>query len=297
MRRLFLFLILAIFFTASMGQRVPVKSIYFKNPFLVNAAYAGMGESPEMYLNYMNQWSRIDGSPVNMSLSGHFPVNDRVGFGGNLIRDKAGIMSHTQATLSYAYLVPLTREVNVRFGLSLGFDQSVLDLTDTYANANVDPELSEYNVQNSFYVDGDFGALVTYRKLEGAFSVLNLNRKRFNQFDSSNSFSFYSSVAYPIALPSISDSASVKPLLMIRGVNKSAMQWDVASLFTLNNQLSITAIYHSNKSVSAGLGIKIKDNLQLQLMFSTSSAALNGFTGGTSDALIGYRFAGGIRND
>lgn len=284
---LFLLLIMSIFSSGLSAQQSLVKGAYFDNPYFNNPANAGLDDRPSFFLNYMSRFNRLEGKPVSVAFSATLPVNSRIAFAGYVFNDKSAILNNTRIGLSYSYVLPLEDDFNIRFGLSLVFAQSHLDLSKE-SPENWDPEFVKFNSENRFYADGDFGAVLNYRGLDAGVSILNLNQKRKSFIDNNNYYTFITSVSYSIPLPGLSDSAFVKPLVMLRGINKGKSQIDYATRLNLNSSLNATAIYHSNGSFSAGLGFNFKNNLRIQMIYNTSSPQLRGFTGGTTDLALGY---------
>src|SRR5690606_5316208 len=124
------------------AQLNPMKSQYFQNPYLVNAAMAGYQNKAEVFLNYSNQWNKIDGAPVLLSYSAMQPVNDKAAVGLNVINDKSGLMRKTQVAGSFAYKVPFSAEHHIRFGVSLSWSQDRLDYAMATSSGVNDAQLA-----------------------------------------------------------------------------------------------------------------------------------------------------------
>lgn len=77
--------ILLISLTAS-AQQDPQYTQYMYNMNVVNPAYAGLKESLSVTTLFRQQWSGLEGAPTTFTLSGHSPVNDKVGLGLSAIR-------------------------------------------------------------------------------------------------------------------------------------------------------------------------------------------------------------------
>jgi type IX secretion system PorP/SprF family membrane protein len=275
-----------------MGEKVsaqisPMKSQYFQNPYLVNAAMAGYNGKLNVFANYSNQWNRIDGSPILMSFSAAGRLTEKAAVGFNYMSDKAGLLRRSQAMGSYAYKVNLNDEQSLRFGVSLSWAQNRFDQGDATSNGNLDPAFAFYNNQRD-YLDGNFGAAYISKRFEAQFSYLNLNNKRQNQFSAVNYATFYSALSYRIDL--VNDgSLMLKPLIAYRGVKGFENQWDVATELSIE-QLKLYTMYHSNKSFTGGFGFLHQKKLLLSIMYSTEPQGLQGLTGGQFDLVMGYQF-------
>lgn len=269
------------------AQISPMKSQYYQNPYLVNAAMAGYNGKLNVFANYSDQWNKIDGAPVLMSFSLAGRITEKASVGFNYMSDKAGLLRRSQAMGSYAYKVNLNDEQSLRFGISLSWAQNRFDQGDATPNGNLDPALAAYNNQRN-YLDGNFGVAYIGKKIEAQFSYLNLNQRRQNQFSAVNYATFYSALSYKIDL--VNDgSLMLKPLIAYRGVKGFENQWDIATELSIE-QLKLYTMYHSNKTFTGGFGFLHQKKLLLSVMYSTEPQGLQGLTGGQFDLVLGYQF-------
>lgn len=267
------------------AQLTPMKSQFFHNPYLVNPAMAGLTGKPVIFSNYSNQWNKIDGSPVLMSLSASSPINSKASVGVNIIKDKAGLLGKTQAMGSFSYKVPLSKEQSLRFGVSLTWSQDRVDYGLASGSGGADGGLANYNNKEN-YLDGNFGVAYLNNDFEAQFSYLNLNQKRLNRFSTVDYSVFYSSVSYKFK---IDETFGVKPLLAYRGVKSFDNQYDIAAEISAN-ELSFYTMYHSNKSFTGGIGYDYKKQLSVAVLYNSEPSTVKGFTGGIFDLVVGYKF-------
>ncbi|HEX8377178.1 MAG TPA: PorP/SprF family type IX secretion system membrane protein [Pedobacter sp.] len=287
MKRIALLIITLSLALTGKAQLTPLKSQYFKNPYLVNPAMAGKEEKTRVYLNYSSQWNKIEGSPVLMSLSASTRVTEKAAIGVNIISDKAGLLQKTQAMGSFAYKVPLTDEQSLRFGVSLAWSREQLDLGIATNNGSPDLALSKYNDQAKSNLDGNFGVVYVNKALEAQFSYLNLNQKRTKEFSTVDYSVFYSAVSYEFMRES---SFTIKPLIAYRGVKGYKNQWDATAEWSYNKMVSVYTMYHSNQSFSAGAGYDYQNKLSLAVIYNSEPSQLRGFTGGIMDLMVGFNF-------
>lgn len=267
------------------AQLNPMKSQYFQNPYLVNAAMAGYQNKAEVFLNYSNQWNKIDGAPVLLSFSAMQPVNDKAAVGLNVINDKSGLMRKTQVAGSFAYKVPFSAEHHIRFGVSLSWSQDRLDYAMATSSGVNDAQLAQFNDREN-YLDGNFGVAYQLKHFEAQFSYLSLNQKRYGRIASVNYATFYSAVSYMI---DFDQSFGVKPLFAYRGIKNYDNQWDMAAEWKAD-MLRFYTMYHSNKSFTGGIGYLHQSNLNISLMYNSEPGDLRGFSGGIFDVVVGYKF-------
>ncbi|RZM23152.1 MAG: type IX secretion system membrane protein PorP/SprF [Pedobacter sp.] len=267
------------------AQLTPMKSQFFHNPYLVNPAMAGFSGAPEVYTNYSNQWNKIEGAPVMFSFSGSSPINKNASVGINVINDKSGLISKTQAMGSFSYKVPFSETQSLRFGVSLSWAQDRLDYGRASSSGAADPGLARYNERDS-YLDGNFGASYINNNFEAQFSYLNLNQKRNNLFSTVDYTTFYSALSYRF---NMDETFAVKPLIAYRGVKNFDNQYDIAAEFSADD-LSFYTMYHSNESYTGGVGYNYRKQLNISFLYNSEPATIRGFSGGIFDLVVGYRF-------
>ncbi len=285
MKRIILLLMVIMAVMEAEAQLTPMKSQFFHNPYLLNPAMAGVTGKPVIFSNYSNQWNKIAGSPVLMSLSASSPINDKASVGINIINDKSGLMSKTQAMGSFSYKVPFSDEQSLRFGVSLSWAQDRLDYGLASGSAGADGGLANYNNREN-YLDGNFGVSYINNLFEAQFSYLNLNQKRNSQFFTVDYAVFYSSVSYRFK---IDETFGVKPLVAYRGVKNFDNQYDLAAELSAD-ELSFYTMYHSNQSFTGGIGYNYKNQLNISALYNSEPNSVRGFTGGIFDLVLGYKF-------
>lgn len=271
--------------TGLKAQVTPMKSQFFQNPYLVDPAMAGYSGKTSVFMNYSSQLNRINGGPVLMSLSASTPLGDKASVGLNIINDKAGLLSKTQAMVGFSYKVPFTEEQSLRFGVSLAWAQEKVDYSQASSSGSIDPELGKNNNQES-YLDGNFGVAYIYSRFEAQFSYLNLNQKRIGEFSTVDYSTFYSSISYRFQ---IDNEFSVKPLIAYRGLKNVKNQYDIAAEWRAKDLIFYT-MYHSNKTFTGGVGIDFKKKIHISGLYNTEPSALRGFSGGIFDAVLGINF-------
>lgn len=94
------------------GQQEQMYTQFMMYKSALNPAANGNFESPSLVLANRNQWINIEGAPNTQFLSYSMPIlANRVGLGGNLIRNTIGITRTLTLELAYAYRIPLKRGV------------------------------------------------------------------------------------------------------------------------------------------------------------------------------------------
>src|ERR1035437_7172169 len=125
-------LILPLLFCLNFGnlfaQQVSEFTLYMMNPFIYNCALAGTHNYYQIRTNNRFQWIGFKDAPITNSLSVFGPhATKDMGFGGNIYNDITGPISRTGANGVYAYNFPVSSDIRLSLGLSLGLMQYKID--------------------------------------------------------------------------------------------------------------------------------------------------------------------------
>lgn len=262
------------------AQINPMAAQYFQNTYLANPAMAGVQQGIRLNLGYRNQWSNIQGSPRNLSVTGEYG-SEKVGVGINFYKDEAGLLSRSKIQASYAYHLPLNNEDGkLHFGISLGLQMNTLNLQNVVGSGN-DLTAARYNDQENI-LDGDFGLAYSDKKfrIEGALSNLK-NQMQIEDNEITDYATFMTAFTY---MTQVSD-WQVHPKLVYRGVKNFNDILDMGlELRTPDDQLGFMSMYHTNESMSFGLTYQKLKQWQLLLVYNTPVKALKSYATGTFEA-------------
>ena len=271
--------LLTIMSTRLTAQINPMAAQYFQNAYMANPAMAGFNQGIRLNLGYRNQWSNIQGSPKNLSVSGEYG-SEKVGLGVNFYKDDAGLLSRSKLQATYAYHLQLNNEAKLHFGISLGLQINNLNIQNVVGSQN-DQTAMRYNDQENI-IDGDFGIAYTNQRfrIEGAFSNLK-NQLKIEDDQISDYATFLTAVTYNAK---VSD-WNLSPKLVYRGVKNFNDIVDLGlELRTPDDQLGFMSMYHTNKSMSFGLTYQKLKQWQLLLVYNTPVQALKSYATGTFEA-------------
>lgn len=262
------------------AQINPMAAQYFQNPYMANPAMAGANQGIRLNLGYRNQWSNIQGSPKNLSLTGEYG-SEKVGVGINFYKDEAGLLSRSKLQATYAYRLQLNNEdAKLHFGISLGLQTNTLNLQNVVGSQN-DQTAIRYNDQENI-IDGDFGIAYTNQriKIEAAFSNLK-NQLKIEDNQISDYATYLTAITYKAKL----SDWYLNPKLVYRGVKNFDDLLDLGfELRTPDDQLGFMSLYHTNKSMSFGLTYQKQKQWQLLLVYNTPVQALKSYATGTFEA-------------
>ncbi len=123
MKKIILYIILAIGFVAKGLAQDPQFSQFYSSPLYLGPSLAGASEQSRIIANYRNQWSNL---PQAFSTYGfsidHYISNYRSGIGLLVLRDQeGGVYNTTLAGLAYSYTINVNHDIKVRPGLTASY--------------------------------------------------------------------------------------------------------------------------------------------------------------------------------
>ena len=168
MRKILLLISCTLVF-ASYAQQDPQYSQYQFNQMIINPAYAGTKNALSAVIDIRKQWSGFDGSPSTQSFSFHGPLKKkRIGLGFSAYNDIIGPKRVTAAYGNFSYILPLTNQLKLSFGIRAGFVNYVFDFNKVkYKDAGESNAVANIST-NKFKPDFDAGL---YLKSMGSFAM------------------------------------------------------------------------------------------------------------------------------
>ncbi|MFC3561503.1 PorP/SprF family type IX secretion system membrane protein [Pedobacter jamesrossensis] len=268
------------------AQTSPLLNQYFNNTYLANPAMAGLAEGGKADLTFRSQWNDIPGAPLVQNLTATYGW-EKVGLGINMNLDKAGLQRQTRILATYAYHLPLNESAKIHFGLSAGFMNQRIDMQALIGNQN-DGQVGAYNSDHRTYFDGDFGIGITSTNFNVDFALVNLkNYFKKDNFKLINTPVIYASTGYNFQL----GETQLQPKVAYRSFKDIAGIVDVGAQFGMaNQQLLFTAMYHTSKASSFGVGLHYKRKYNINTSYNTQTGSLGDYTAGSFEINLGINW-------
>lgn len=179
----------------------PVFSQFYNARLQMNAAFAGISSSPNIQLNYRNQWPLIPTVYTNYQVSYDQKVATRSGAGISVLSDNAGsgTIQNTGVSGFYSYNLRIKDDYYIRGGMSAGMNFLSLNADKFIFGDGIDPTDGPYtaggtplptqesvvSVREKYFQLG-CGVLLYTPKMYLGISLHNLNTPRiFNNIDNS----------------------------------------------------------------------------------------------------------------
>jgi type IX secretion system PorP/SprF family membrane protein len=266
------------------AQVNPLKSQFFINSFLINPAQAGAGKTGMVSAGFVSQWNSIVGSPEILSFTLESPVDKRMGLGVSVINDKAGLLNRTVLTGSYSYKVPISLSSNLGFGLSVGYLDDNLIISDALTrNSATDPALTNYQYNHGNIIKAGFGGTFHTEHIEIQSSVFNINREQNKDLKSIDRPGVTTTVKYSFGDPG---GTQISPLAGYRQIHGFTDYWDGGVNVSYLSVLDLSLLYHTNKSFTGGFCFEYEHKIKLAFLYNTEPAQIRGTTGGTMEVSL-----------
>ena len=286
----YIYNLLLLFGILSYSQQDSQFTQYMYNTINVNPAYAGTRETFSAFVLHRNQWVGLDGAPVTNTASINTNVGDsRFGVGLSFVNDNIGPTQENAISADIAYIIPLSGEYKLSFGIKgtanlYSLDISKLNINPLYQN---DPEFQNLNGKLS----PNFGTGVYFYsdKFYVGASVPNFNKtKYYNENDVSintKSVSYYLLSGYVFDL---SQSVKFKPSFLAKVDEGAPFQLDVNANFMFNDRFVVGASYRLDSAVSALVGFQFSNSWFLGYGYDLETTKLSNYNSGSHEIFLRY---------
>ncbi|MDN5204521.1 type IX secretion system membrane protein PorP/SprF [Fulvivirgaceae bacterium BMA10] len=291
---------LCCFYSISKSQYKPSHSLSMLNNYLINPAIAGPEPYMDLKISGRNQWVGIDGSPVTYYVSLDTPLNfvenDRNpqahhAVGGTLLTDKAGPFRRNELNLSYAYHVPITSEITLSAGLSIGALHYNLKTADLNPNDPNDMVIGSGN-DNKFSPNLSTGLWLYSDRFQLGISIhqLFIGDTNFGFLPSTNRRS--QNINYflfgSLKLKSITK-VSISPVVMIKKIDYSPMAIDIGVTFNYNNRVMAGLTYENFDSVGLLGSFYFSPLLSLGYYYKVLGEGFVQYSRGSHEIVLGLK--------
>lgn len=295
--------ILQFFTSITYAQQTPLFAEYNYNPYLINAAYAGLAPSTEVSLSNSGFFNQMEGSPRSFSLSLHTPLNrGKVGLGAGLIRDEIGVTTSTNAFATYSYKIFFDTKKNrpywqiytpnsLSFAISGGLQQYQDNLLEL--GITDDPNFSQ-NINASIPTVG-LGILLNLADFYVGLSAPNVLGDKLASDDNLNlSNAYYGYLGYRF-YSNIFEEIMIKPNLLMKYENGAPFQADINIAMSYKNKFELGTGYRTNSSINLLAGIYLFKNIRA--IYNYNVAFNNSPLGNTHGIIVSYLFGEGYYRD
>ncbi|MBE9491088.1 MAG: type IX secretion system membrane protein PorP/SprF [Bacteroidetes bacterium] len=277
-----------IFITAGYAQQDSQFTQYMYNTETINPAYAGTRGIPNFTGIYRNQWVGIDGAPETFNFTANTLLREQIGLGFNVVQDKIGPSDESTLTIDFSYILRLTDNFNLSFGLKGGINLLNVDFTRLNIYNPTDPEF-QYNIDHRLTPIIGTGIYIYNDISYFGISVPNLlETTHFDSVTVSNASekpNFYVIGGYVFNLNS---NIKFKPALLGKFISGAPTSIDASANFLFNKKFTLGAAYRLDAAVSALAGFQISDQIMVGYTYDFDTTKLGNYNSGSHEIFLRF---------
>ena len=295
MKKIYITIALVAIGFAAQAQQLPLYSQSYFNPMVYNPATAGVNEGTNAYLTHRRQWTGINNSPVTNSITVDGFFDDKnVGLGLMVFNDVQDINERLGIYTSYAYRLKLNEDMQLRFGLTLGFLDNRIDFTKAVVKDAADPMLFS-QMQRKSALDANIGVSFNWKDLRVGFSVPQLigQHVELANYDSRSYYQlnrhFMGTATYKWVFNE-SQQLALEPMAMVRFMPHTPAQYDILAQCSWKDMLWAGVAYRSNYAIGINARVKLFGNLSAGYAYDIIISPFKTSAGISHEFMLGYKF-------
>lgn len=243
------------------AQQYPWWTQYRGQQYMMNAGFCGTKRLVDIRLNYRNQWTGYDGAPKTYALS----INSRLlkgklGVGGFVFQDNIGPFRNTASSLTFAYHVKFS-DSELSFGVQGNYLKQKFIGTDVTLRNQQDHAINQYVTDIAGTFDGSFGVVYYNDRFHLAAGANNITGSELKHYkgDSLYHGKYTNAPHYNV---SAGYNWSDNPDFVFEN--------SVMAVYTAGTPalLDYTLRLHIKKQLLAGISVRFKDAVALQLGYT-----------------------------
>jgi type IX secretion system PorP/SprF family membrane protein len=270
------------------SQQYDYNNQFLINKFSLSPAYAGSNYDFEAFLGYKKNWAGISGAPETKNINVNGAIKDNMGLGFSANSQQAGIFRNFNTSLAYSYSLKISDNQNIRFGISAGISENIIEPSSVKSEIN-DPMVE--SIRGISGVSADAGAGVSYNfgKLNIGIAIPHLLEQ--NLKSESPVYSVYTSKRHFLTNISykhnINKDFSVEPILIVRNTGASPVFYEFAALAKYKKGYWAGLIYRKNGSIGINIGASVISRVVAGYTYELNN---KGFAAGTGTHEISIGF-------
>ena len=273
------------------AQQDPNFTLYNFNMNIINPAFAGIKDSPELNLVYRSQYLGIDDAPRTISMAYSKPMGNNIGLGISVINDRVFVLTETDIAIDISYKLQVGAETNLYFGIKAGGGFTNIDLTRAF-NGGTDPLFAE----NLDFFNPHVGAGINIQNKKFYISISTPNFLRGDRFIKQANTPvaavdqphFYMGGGYNFF---VSDNLTITPRGMLRTVEGAPTSYDVGASAEIHQKFVVGSNYRVDEMISFYGLFQIIDKLKLGAAYDITTSDVNLVNDdGSLEFILKYQF-------
>jgi type IX secretion system PorP/SprF family membrane protein len=280
----------------SIAQQDALFTQYMYNMSVINPAYATADQGVINFGGlYRTQWVGLEGAPKTGSFFAHTPLSEKIEVGISFVNDQigAGIINENNVFADFAYIIPVSDDAKLSFGLKAGasfFNLNAANLTRSQQNdgAFVDMSAAMPNL--------GVGAFYFAEKYYIGFSAPNLFQTQ--RIESTNGIATTTqvqSVHYFLTSGYVFDltpNLKYKPSFMLRSVLEAPVSFDINNNVLINEKFEVGIGYRLRDSFMGNFIFSVNPSLRIGYAYDYNTSNLGNFNSGSHEIMLLFNLEG-----
>ncbi len=275
------------------AQQLPSSTHYLVNPYALSPSLAGYTGYSEVFLNYRNDWTKIEGGPRTFSANGFGNVyQQKMWVGGELMADKTDILSVFKANLSWTYKLQVDNNQFLYFGIWGTYYQASANTGNGIGVDPNDPIIQNNSKLNSSAFNAGFGIVYNWNKLNIGLSMPSMFGSN-DEYELNNAFKYKVQRQFQIHASYMFDLNKEWQLQTIGVFRKTGNQpatVEVSAMSIYRGRFWGGLLYRNGGVLAINLGGHIYNGLTFNYSYEIGLGGINKASGGSHEVTIGYRF-------
>lgn len=321
LKKLYLIILLLVSVQLVYAQQRPQYTQYVFNNYLLNPAVSGIENYTDVKLGYRSQWTGLEGAPVTSYFSINAPLGSNYlygdasslqaaggenpssrlytqyyraaephhGIGFMVVSDKAGPITQTNVSASYAYHLGITDRLNVSVGASAGFNHIILNTSQITLENPTDPTIN--NLQNNQWrPDVALGVWAYSANYYFGVSAQQLLPQNFylttgaTAMQSKATPHLFVTGGYKVPL---SDDVTLLPSALLKFISPAPVTFDINMKMSFRDRFWFGGSYRKDDSFAALAGFNLSSFINVGYSYDMTTSALRTVSNGSHEIVIG----------
>jgi type IX secretion system PorP/SprF family membrane protein len=305
------------------AQQKPHYTQYILNQYIINPALTGIENYTDIKVSHRHQWAGINGAPVTTYLTAHTSLGKKDyrttatsfevpgenprgqrywedytaaephhGIGLQIINDKTGPLGQFSAYATYAYHIGLSPRTSLAAGFGAGFSRVSLQTDKLQFAVPVDPAVYTSGSINQFKPDFTAGLYLYSADYFVGVSAQQIIPQKIDFRDNTVKEKGGRLVPHVFATTGyrflLDEDFNVIPSVMVKYISPMPLQVDVNAKLQYRDFLWLGASYRVKYGFAGMVGMNISNTVQVGYSYDYSTTALNNYSHGTHEFLIGF---------
>lgn len=275
------------------SQQLPITTQYLVNPYALSPSMAGSTGYSEVFLNYRNDWTKIDGSPRTFNANGHGNVyQDKMWVGGELSTDKTGILSVFKANLSWTYKLQVENDQFLYFGVWTTFFQASVNTGNGIGIDPNDPIILNSSKLNSSAFNAGIGINYNWNRFNFGISMPTIFGSN-DEYQANSTFKYRTQRQFQIHssyLFELGENWSLQTIGVFRKTGNQPATVELSAMSIYQGRFWGGLLYRNGGVLAINVGAHIYNGFTFNYSYEIGMGGINSGSGGSHEITIGYRF-------